>query len=312
VERRAEHVRPDDDNVADYFGKLSFDLKGRYKEGEEVRDIFGATFVSPQEHNYLIAGATEEVLNDPCPVEWVGTQIVTPRSKEEGFMIVPNRLTYLAASRSRPSELMNANWSKGEEWRDRFITGMGVRPIEFETDRTIYDRLGQHLHSLYQAEQQAIYGGMLRASQSSSDEDFRMLNALLDRVTTYKSLLQAILILFYPETILDSDEIRGMLAGQGGLLDEAIIRRFRSNNAAISEIHQAGLARVDRFHALWKQTPESVVRSGSVPVSMAHAMARLNYIDKLYFSGVPEAAVTPSVPSTTETGEPGTGTQELD
>ncbi|HET6564968.1 MAG TPA: hypothetical protein VFG52_06100, partial [Xanthomonadales bacterium] len=292
VERRSERVRPQDPNVANYFGRLSFELKGRYEEDGQSRDIFGAVFVSPEEHNYLIAQASDEVLQDSCPVEWVGSRIITTRTDEEGFKIVPNRLTYLAASRSRPSELMNTNWSKGEEWRDRFITGHGVEAIEFEGDKGIKQRLGQHLRSLYQAEQQAIYGGMLSSTLGSNDEDFRMLNSLLHRVSTYKSLLQAELMLFYPETMLDSDEIRAMLVGQSGLLDDSAIRRFRSNNAAISEIHQAGLARLDRFQALWKQQPEAVVRSGSVPVSLAHAMARLNYVDRLYFNLRPEGAKT--------------------
>jgi len=258
-------------------------LKGRYREGEQSHEIFGATFVSPKEHNYLIAAATDEVLQDACPVEWVGHRIVTTRKDEPGFKIVPNRLTYLAASRSKPSELMNANWSKGEEWRDRFITGHGVSPLALDGDTGIHDRLGQHLRSLYQAEQKAIYGGMLSSSMSARDDEFRMLNTLLHRVTTYKSLLQSVLTLFYPETMLDSDEVRAMLEGQNGLLDEVIIRRFRSNNAAISAIHEAGLTRLDRFQTLWKQQPEALVRSGSVPVSLAHAVARLNYVDQLYF-----------------------------
>lgn len=289
VERRAQRVRPQDPNVANYFGRLSFELKGRYREGDETRDIFGAVFVSPEEHNYLIAAASDEVLQDSCPMEWVGSRIVTPRTDEEGFKIVPNRLTYLAAARSRPSELMNANWGKGEEWRDWFITGHGVEAMAVEADKRIHEHLGHHLRSLYQDEQQAIYGGMLR-STVTAEEDFRMLNALLNRVSTFKALLQAELMLFYPETMLDSDDIRAMLAGQSGLLDETIIRRFRSNNAAISEIHQAGLARLDRFQALWKQQPEAVVRSGSVPVGLAHAMARLNYVDRLYFNAPANAA----------------------
>ncbi len=295
VERRAERVRPEDPNVANYFGHLSFELKGRYHEGDQTRDIFGATLVSPEEHNYLIAAASDEVLQDECPMEWVGSRIVTTRVEEEGFQIVPNRLTYLAASRSRPSELMTANWSKGEEWRDRFITGHGVNAIEFDSDEGLFDRLGQHLRTLYQAEQQAIYGGMLRSTLSSSQEDFGMLNSLLNRVTTFKALLQAELVLFYPETMLDSDDIRAMLEGQGGLLDENIIRRFRSNNAAISEILQAGLTRLDRFQTLWKQQPEPVLRSGTVPVSLAHAMARLNYIDQLYFATPTEIQRTVAV-----------------
>lgn len=307
VDRRAERVRPEDANVANYFGRLSFELRGRYHEGEETRNIFGAIFVSPEEHNYLIAAASDEVLQDACPMEWVGSRIVTTRTDEDGFKIVPNRLTYLAASRSRPSELMNANWSKGEEWRDRFLTGHGVETIGFDADKSIKERLGQHLRSLYQAEQQAIYGGMLRSTLADT-EDFRMLNALLNRVSTYKTLLQAELVLFYPETMLDSDEIRAMLAGQSGLLDETIIRRFRSNNAAISEIHQAGLARLDRFQAMWKQQPEAVVRSGSVPVSLAHAMARLNHVDRLYFNVPANPAPGPVVnsPSTTPATNPGT------
>jgi hypothetical protein len=179
--------------------------------------------------------------------------------------------------------LLSSNWSKGEEWRDHFITGQDVQPISFDVDKGIFDRLDQHLHALYQAEQQAIYGGMLHSTLSSADEDFRMLNSLLHRVSTFKSLLQSELALFYPETMLGSDSIRALLEGQNGLLDESIIRRFRSNNAAISEIHNAGLARVDQFQTLWKEQPEVVVRSGSIPVSLAHAIARLNYIDQLYF-----------------------------
>jgi len=299
VKRRAERIRPEDPNVANYFGHLSFELKGRFHEAGQIRDVFGASFVSPEEHNYLIAAAKDEVLQDSCPVEWVGTRIVTARTNGKEFQIVPNRLTYLAASRSRPSELLNANWIKGQEWRDRFITGHGVEPISFEADKGIHERLGQHLSSLYQAEQQAIYGGMLRSSLSNVEEDFRMLNSLLHRVTTFKDLLRAQLVLFYPETMLDSDEVRAMLEGQNGLLDEAIIRRFRSNNAAIKEIHEAGLSRLDRFQALWKQQPESVVRSGSVPISFAHAMARLNFVDQLYFKSsrdLPLTELTTSVP----------------
>src|SRR5690606_6704630 len=139
------------------------------------------------------------------------------------------------------------------------INGQGVEALVFEGDKGIQERLGQHLRSLYQAEQQAIYGGMLRSTLAGQDEDFRMLNSLLNRVSTFKLLLQAQLMLFYPETMLDSDDVRAMLAGQSGLLDENLIRRFRSGNAAISEIHQAGMARLDRFQALWKQQPESVV-----------------------------------------------------
>jgi hypothetical protein len=153
-----------------------------------------------------------------------------------------------------------------------------------------------------------MYGGMLRSSVTAEDEDFRMLNQLMNRVTTFKALLRAQLIVFYPESMLDSDAIRGMLEGQGGLLDETIIRRFRANNSAISEIRQAGLARLDRFQALWKQQPEAMLRSGSVPVSLAHAMARLNYVDDYYFTQRPaNIASNEAVQSVEPTPSSGSG-----
>jgi hypothetical protein len=313
VERRAERVRADDPNVANYFGRLSFELRGRYREGQQLRDIFGARFTSPAEYNYLIAAAENEVLQDACPAERVGSRIVTRRTENEGLGIVPNRLTYLASARSRPSELLNANWSRGEEWRDLFITGQGVEPMEFADDNAVADRLGQHLRSLYQSEQQAIYSGMLRSGREAGDGDFRMLSVHLNRVSTFKALLRSELALFYPETLLDSDALRSLLEGQNGLLDEAIIRRSRANDVSMGEIHAAGLDRLDRFQALWKQQPESVVRSGSAPVGMAHALARLDFIDRLYFkSAARELTASDEPPAAPELAADAAGTNNQD
>ena len=129
VQRRSELVRADDENVANYFGHLGFDLVGRYVENEEVSDIFGFRFTGPEEHHYLFAQASEEVLNDSCPVEWVGSRTVTPLRVDRGGLI-PNRLTYLAAARKLPSRLLQNNWDQGAEWRDWFVTGIGVSPLE--------------------------------------------------------------------------------------------------------------------------------------------------------------------------------------
>jgi hypothetical protein len=110
------------------------------------------------------------------------------------------------------------------------------------------------------------------------------LHDLLVEVTTYKTLLRALVILLYPQTMLDSDEIRAMLQGQIGLLDESVIRRFRSNNVPVGAIHDAGIERVQRFQAIWSRQPQAVVRSGSVAASAAHAMARLNWLSWSHFA----------------------------
>jgi hypothetical protein len=73
VQRRSEPIRPDDPNVADYFGRLSFDLIGRYIEDGVTINVFGSNFISPDEYHYLFAAASDDVLNDSCPVEWIGS-----------------------------------------------------------------------------------------------------------------------------------------------------------------------------------------------------------------------------------------------
>lgn len=307
VDRRAERVRPEDPNVANYYGHLSFDVLGRFREGNDTTDIFGSNFVSPDEYHYLIASAAEEVLDDGCPVEWVGSRVVTTRNNEEGFSIVPNRLTYLAAARSRPSELITANWARGAEWRDWFVTGLGVRELEFIPDLAIRERLAQHLNVLYQAEQQATYRGLLYPSVRTPADVSIPLFDLMNDLTMHKALLRTQLNLFYPEFMLDSDQIRAALEGQNGLLDEGVLRRFQEGGVAIARIHDIGLDRLQQFQSAWKQQPEAVVRSGSVSASVAHAVSRLNSLYREYFAApVPVApSPDPAVPAEAVTADDG-------
>ncbi|MEJ8568990.1 hypothetical protein [Elongatibacter sediminis] len=298
VERRSEPVRPEDPNVANYFGRLSFNLLGRYHEGGRTEDVFGSHFVSPDEYHYLIAAADDEVLADGCPTEWVGTRIVTSRGRKSGFNLVPDRLTYLAAARSRPSEVILANWERGAEWRDWFVTGIGVQRLEIAPGDGIRDRLAAHMRGLYQAEQQTLYSALLRPSGRLGPDSGPSLHDRLIEVTTYKTLLRSLLVLLYPETVLDSDAIRAMMEGQSGLLDEAVIRRFRAANVPVGNIHDAGLARLQRFQALWDGQPEAVMRSGSVSISVAHAMARLHLLSRKHFS-LPASQGVPGQPGVT-------------
>ncbi|MFC1690019.1 hypothetical protein ACFL07_10255 [Pseudomonadota bacterium] len=281
VERRAEPVRADDPHVANYFGKLSFDLIGRYQEKERPTRVFGANFVSPDEYHYLFAAATQEVAEDSCPTEWVGSRIVTSLNSDSPIRVVPDRLTYLASARKKPSDVINANWGKGAEWRDWFVTGLGITPYEFEPDETLPDRLNQHLQSLYQAEQSAVYAALLRPQSRGGRFDDETLLELQEELTARKALVRSYANLFYPEQLIDSDDIRGGLEGYDALLDTRVLRRFRESNIAVASINELGLARLEAFQADWNDQPETLRRSGSISTSVAHALMRLNslYLD---------------------------------
>jgi len=284
VDRRSERVRADDPHVANYFGRLSFDLLGRYREGSEIREIFGFNFISPDEYHYLFAAASDEVLGDSCPMEWVGSRIVTPIGSPQKIRIVPDRLTYLAAARSLPSQVIAANWSRGEEWRDSFVTGLNVQSHEYPLDTSINDRLNRHLQAMYQAEQNRIYNEMFQPGINEDRDAGESLFERLQDLEVSKALLRSYMKLFYPQLMVDSSELRALLEGQGSLVDRPVLRRFREANVAVSSINETGIARLERFQALWARQPEAVRRSGTSAVVVAHALARLNALYNEYFA----------------------------
>lgn len=282
VGRRSEPVRADDPFVANYFGHLSFELKGRYVENGEVTEVFGSRFVSPDEYHYLFAAHSDEVLDDTCPMERVGERIHATMDDTRRFRMVPNRLTYLTSARNRPSSVLAANWSQGAEWRDWFVTGIGVSPLEFEGDPTIRDRVNQHLQSLYQSQQAMVYSSLLRPNRGATGLEPDLFTLSRD-VSNQKAFVRAIISLFYPSQPLDSDGSRAALEGQDGLLDDTVLSRLRDGNVAVSTISERGTARLEAFRTDWGRLPEPVRRSGSVSNSVAHALTRLNAVYRDFF-----------------------------
>lgn len=287
VERRSELVRPDDENVANYFGRLGFDLIGRYIENDQSSDLFGFRFTSPDEHHYLFAQASGEVLQDSCPMEWVGTRVITPLRVDRGG-IVPDRLTYLAASRTLPSRLLQANWDRGAEWRDWFVTGIGVTPIELASIPDINTRLNQHLQSLYQAEQAQIYQRLLVPNIRNTQGDDVSLFDEMSRVSIAKASLHMQMMLFYPQSMFNSDAIRTAIAGDAGLLDRRSLRRFQEDNFALTSVNRVAAQRLRELQQVWSQQPVAVRRQGSLSASLVHAMTRINILYRQFFTSRPE------------------------
>jgi hypothetical protein len=286
VQRRSELVRPDDENVANYFGHLGFDLVGRYVEKDQVNEVFGFRFTSPKEEHYLFAQTSDEVLNDSCPVEWVGSRVVTPL-REERNGIVPNRLTYLAASRKLPSRLLQNNWDRGAEWRDWFVTGIGVTPLDIPPAADISTRLDQHLQSLYQAEQVEIYQRLRLASIKNSQGDETSLLNEMSSVSISKSVMKMQMMLFYPESLSGSDTIRKAITGDDGLLEERTLRRLRNQNVALTSVNDIAQQRLDELRKAWQQQPEVIRRQGSTPASLMHALTRINILYRQFFTAPP-------------------------
>lgn len=287
VERRSELVRADDENVANYYGRLGFDLVGQYVENGQSSEVFGFRFTSPDEYHYLFAQASGEVLDDSCPVEWVGSRVVTPLRENRGG-IVPDRLTYLAASRNLPSRLLQSNWDRGAEWRDWFVTGIGVSPLDLPPAEDITTRLSQHLQNLYQEEQTEIYQRLLIPNARNSEGDDVSLYPEMSQVSINKALIRMQMMLFYPESLLNSDSIRTATAGDEGLLDVRILRRFREDDIALTSVNGIARERLLKLRQAWLRQTETVRQQGSIPASLMHAMTRTNIVYRQFFIPRPE------------------------
>lgn len=296
VNRRSEAVREDDPHVANYHGQFSFDLFGTFTEGEERELVFGFNFVSPDEYHYLFGPATEEVLNDSCPTEWVGSRIVTGLGKKTIIPVVPDRLTYLAAARSLPSQLMVSNWDRNQLWRDWFVSGEGVRPITLEPVESIGERVDQHLRGLHQAGQSAVYNALLNPPPRSWRGDEASLFGGLRDLSTRKNLVRSHVNLFYPLFMVDSDEIRGSLEGAQALLDQDVLRQFRRDNVDVATIPTEGTRRLERLYETWNRQPETVRRTGSVATSLVHAIVRLDALYRDFFAPPPQPPPPPVSP----------------
>ena len=287
VQRRSELVRADDENVANYFGHLGFDLVGRYVENGEANDIFGFRFTGSEEHHYLFAQASEEVLNDSCPVEWVGSRTITPLRVDRGGF-VPDRLTYLAAARKLPSRLLQNNWDRGAEWRDWFVTGIGVESLELAEAPSITTRLNQHLQATYQAEQMEIFQRILLPNARNLKGDDVSLFDEMSEVSIAKAMLRTQMMLFYPESLHNVDAIRQAIAGDAGLLERRTLRRFREDNVPLTSVDGIARERLFKFREVWSQQPLAVRQQASSPVSLAYALTRINFLYRQFFIAQPE------------------------
>ncbi|NNL04560.1 MAG: hypothetical protein HKO85_04665 [Xanthomonadales bacterium] len=288
VDRRSKRVREDDPHVANYHGRLSFKLLGVYTEAEETSTVFGFDFLSPEEYHYLFGPATDEVLNDGCPTEWVGTKIVTPLGNRQPIRVVPDRLTYLAGARTLPTAVMVKNWERNQSWRSALVRGQLGQRIPIEPDEGFEARLEQHLQALYQSKRSAVYSALLNPPPRSWRGGDSSLHGQLRELSAYKKLVQAHVNLFYPLTLLDSEEIRGLLEGSEALLDQEVMRRMRGQGVSVSEVSALGQARLGSFAAAWSRRPEVVRRSGSAAVGLVHAIVRLESLYRDFFAPRPQ------------------------
>ena len=186
------------------------------------------------------------------------------------------------------SSAPEADNSSGADWRDWFVTGIGVSSLTVPPAPDISTRLDQHLQSLYQAEQAEIYQRVLLPNARNEQGDDVSLFEEMSQVSIAKALMRMQIMLFYPGSLSNSDPIRMAIAGDAGLLERRTLRRFKEEDVAFASISAIARDRLRNLQGTWAAQPEAVRQEGSMPASMMHALTRINILYRQFFTTLPE------------------------
>lgn len=227
--RRSAATHLDNDNVANYFGNFSFSIKGFYDEEQ----VFERKIIDDEEYHYLFAENSEEVLATYCPLSIVGNKISTELERGT-FGLVPNRLTFLTASRVSEGKILTGNWSTGSEWKDKISS----QDINVVSENKLAE-LEPVTQKAYQAKakqlQELIYKTMLFKQQNLTEKQQLLYEAFANLKRTGQ-LFSHMLYIMRTDDYLSKDQLQGIMFGIDKIPDVNTIISHNKNQLNINQL----------------------------------------------------------------------------
>ncbi len=289
-DREMRPARRGDDQVANYHGRLSFELVGTFDDGSGdgngPETVFRRRLTAPERHHYLFARAGEDVLGLDCPSDLAG-QPVASQLPSDRRGLVPARLTYFASLPTSPNAQLQANWTTGAEWRDWFLTNDRVEVLESPRPALLRARVQAELEALVSRRERALTARLL----ATGDDD--PLSATLARLGDDRDLLRRVMELHYPRLIRHDTQLRSLTTGSAGLIGRDQVRRRRDEGRLMQGLADEGLERLADFHELWRQVPVAVRELGQPSPEAEHARRLLLALGRITRPESAAAEVSP-------------------
>jgi hypothetical protein len=252
--RRSASTHLDNSSMANYFGNFSFSIKGFYDD--EL--VFEKKIVSDREDYYLFAQNNEAVLATYCPLSIVGDKILTQLERGT-YGLVPNRLTFLTASRANEANILTTNWSAGDEWRDKLL-GEDSKPL-IENN---LEEFKVNIDNAYQKKatelQELIYAILMGKIENPTDKQ-QLLTESFTNLRRMTSLLKSTLLIVQPEVLMANDQIHGLFFGEKKFPDLITIEQYYKNQLNINqliigvdEILQSNQNKWNNYSPKWSNT----------------------------------------------------------
>ncbi len=277
VDRQMRPARSDDRRVANYDGHLSFELVGTLERGGEISTVFRQRLRSAEPRHYLFAASDPEVLAMDCP-ETLAGQPIASRLPDGRVGLVPDRLTYFVSQPTTAEAELQANWDRGAEWRDWFVTGDRVETIEANDGTVLAAEVQAELANLASRRERQLASRLLRP-MSAVDSD--PLSMAMAAVAENSALLRRVLEIHYPRVLRHDNRVRALLAGEGGLLTRDRLRQLRDSATPLAEAARIGRERLDRLREHWLTLPVTLREVGQPAPEMDFAAERLAELRRL-------------------------------
>ncbi|MFW5816572.1 MAG: hypothetical protein ACOCVP_06915, partial [Wenzhouxiangella sp.] len=263
-DREMRPARAGDDQVANYFGRLSFELVGAFNDGSGEETVFRQRLTAAEHRHYLFASASEEILDRSCPAGLAG-QPVASRLPEDRPGLVPNRLTYFAATPATPDALLLANWEQGAEWRDWFVTADRVDILDQPRPAVLQARVQAELEALVSRRERTIAARLL--SETADDP----LAAAMAAVADTRMLMQRVLEIHYPRLLRHDAMVRTALNGLEGLTGHDQVGHFRDSQRRLTALAEQGRLALATFEQYWQSLPLRLREQGQISPEAEHA-----------------------------------------
>ncbi|QKK01624.1 MAG: hypothetical protein HND55_02515 [Pseudomonadota bacterium] len=277
-DRSMAPARGDDPEVANYRGRLGFDLVGTFAGRDGVETVFRHRFVDHVQRHYLFAAADPAILALDCPLDQVGSA-VSSRLPDEHPGLVPRRLTYFASAPTTPEAELAANWDQAAEWRDWFITGDRVKQIEASDGAQMEVIVQAELTALAARRERQMTAPLINPSRVDNDDPLAL---AMDRVADSAALIKRMLELHYPRVIRHHAPVRAMVAGEAGLMTRDRVRALRDSGVAASQMPQIGLDRSGQMESAWLSLSPLLREQGQRAPELDFGIERLNWFRSVF------------------------------